>query len=81
MRVFAPFVDQASELQFATSEGEVDAGTWACAVPIALANNRPVVLTLAGPASRIPHSNREAIILRLKATAGQIASEFQAYRY
>jgi DNA-binding IclR family transcriptional regulator len=74
-------VDQAAELRFATSEGEVDVGTWACAVPISLVNNRPVALTLAGPAARIPASKREAIILRLQESAGQIASRFRAYSY
>lgn len=45
---------------FATSDGEIDAGVWACSVPVVSGSVHPVVLTVAGPAARFDDAKRMA---------------------
>lgn len=72
-------VANAAAVQFATSEGEVDVGTWACSVPVVVDEHRPVVLTLAGPAPRLPASKREATIETLRKSAQLIRERWQKF--
>lgn len=72
-------VADAARLQFATSEGEVDAGTWACSVPVVVVDQRPIVLTLAGPAPRLPASKRELTIESLRKSAQLIYDRWQEF--
>ena len=72
-------VEQAEADGFAISEGEIDVGTFACSVPVAMVDGRPVVITLAGPAPRIPEEQRPSVVAALQKSASEIARLAQDY--
>lgn len=57
---------------YAISNSEIDEGVWACSVPVSLHRGRSVVLTMAGPASRISDSARDSALAVLRRTAATI---------
>lgn len=73
-------IDQASAKQFATSLAELDEGLWACSVPVLPQSNKPVVLTLAGPAARISEASKEVTLDVLWKSAIQIREELERYK-
>lgn len=66
--------------QYATSHSEVDEGVWACSVPVLIDRGRPVVLTVAGPATRISEDARDAALDTLRTNAQRIRQEYETYR-
>ena len=72
-------VQVVAEQRYATSLAEVDEGLWACSVPVFSPNERPVVLTVAGPAARISESGREVALDVLRKNAALIRAKIQKY--
>ncbi|GAB3710221.1 IclR family transcriptional regulator [Nocardiopsis oceani] len=67
-----------AEQTYAESFGEVDEGLWACSVPVR--TFRPqLVLSVAGPESRIPPDDRSAIVASMKAGAGTIRDALEEF--
>ena len=65
--------------QYAVSTSEVDDGVWACSVPLTVRKERPVVLTVAGPVSRIDDAAQERALVTLQHSATRIRDEFDKY--
>jgi DNA-binding IclR family transcriptional regulator len=63
----------------ATSSGELHSGLWACSVPVVSAGGRPIVLSTAGPASRISETAREEVLRILRAGAADIRDELARF--
>jgi DNA-binding IclR family transcriptional regulator len=57
---------------YAVSNSDIDEGVWACSVPVFVHRNTAVVLTVAGPASRISDSARESALDILRRSAAAI---------
>ncbi|GAB3706260.1 IclR family transcriptional regulator [Nocardiopsis oceani] len=66
-------------LGHATSEGEIDAGVWACSVPVVKGPGRPVALTVAGPSVRFDGKMRELAPSILQQHADRIKALLHRY--
>ncbi|MEC3978604.1 IclR family transcriptional regulator [Amycolatopsis sp. H20-H5] len=65
--------------RYAVSWGEIDEGVWGCSVPVHTAGHRPTVLSLVGPAARIPDEAKRATISALQGYAGRIQKAVSSY--
>ncbi|MFJ6359347.1 IclR family transcriptional regulator [Pseudarthrobacter oxydans] len=72
-------ITQARERQFATSLSELEMGTWAACVPVLVANERPIVLTMAAPAARISDAMRQVVLETLADSASEIRAKYREY--
>jgi DNA-binding IclR family transcriptional regulator len=69
---FESEIEEIIQRGYAVSNSEIDEGVWACSVPAFVHRKRAVVLTVAGPASRISDSARESALDVLRRSAAAI---------
>ncbi len=69
------------ERGYVVSESAIDAGIWACSVPVIPSASHPVVLTVVGPGSRIETDLRERAPAILKHSAERIRTAASEYSY
>jgi DNA-binding IclR family transcriptional regulator len=67
-----PHLDETAACGWATSEEELEPGVWACAALVALAGQRPIAVTVAGPLFRLPARKRKQVIASTTAAARAI---------
>ena len=70
---------EAGDRQFATSNGEMDEGVWACSVPVLVEGGGTFVLSVAGPAARISDAAKDTALDVLRRSAQRIREECEEY--